>query len=90
MNPILRSELRKLRFTRSLSALPLAGIAISVVAATVLITSFKAPDIASRLSDHGPLRFGPTNVGLLLLLFGVRLFTDETNHRTLASARHRH
>ena len=85
MNPILRSELRKLRFTRSLSALPLAGIAISVVAATVLITSFKAPDIASRLSDHGPLRFGPTNVGLLLLLFGVRLFTDETNHRTLAS-----
>ena len=85
MTPVLRSELRKLRFTRSLAAIPVVGVAVSVAAATVLVTSFEEADIAARLSEHGPLRFGPTNVGLLLLLFGVRLFTDETHHETLAS-----
>jgi ABC-2 type transport system permease protein len=85
MNPVLRSELRKLRFTRSLAAIPLIGTALSVAAATVLIAGMQESEIASRLSEHGPLRFGPTNLGLLLLLFGVRLFTDETHHKTLAS-----
>lgn len=85
MNRVLRAELRKLRSARSLLAIPVTAVAISAVAATVLVTSFKPADIASRLSAHGPLRFGPTNVGLFLLLFGVRLFTDETHHRTLGS-----
>jgi hypothetical protein len=85
MNDILRAELRKLRYTRSLWAIPAAGVLISVLAATVLVTSFKATEIASRLSDHGPLRFGATNLGLLLLLFGVRAFADETHHQTLPS-----
>jgi ABC-2 type transport system permease protein len=85
MTTYLRSELRKLRHTRSLFALPLVGALVSVVAATVLITSFDEPEIAASLSEHGPLRFGATNLGLLLAVFGARVFADETHHGTLAS-----
>ncbi len=85
MMRLLRAELRKLRFTRSLLAVPVTAVAVSAVSSVVLIASFKPSEIASRLSSHGPLRFGATNVGLFLLLFGVRLFTDETQHRTLAA-----
>ena len=85
MTPILRAELRKLRLTRSLWLLLLAGVAISVVAGTVLVTSFPESELGRRLSEHGPLRFGPSNIGLLLVIFGIRLWGDETHHGTLAS-----
>lgn len=84
MSPLLRAEFRKLRWTRSLWALPLAGVVISVVAGTVLVVAFKRPDIASHLSEHGPLRFGISNVGLVITLLGIRLIGDEFQHRTLA------
>lgn len=83
MRTILRSELRKLRFTRSLLAIVIGGVAISVLAAFVLMTWIDAREIATTLSEHGPLRFGATNVGLILLVFGIRLFGDETHHRTI-------
>lgn len=85
MTGAVRAELRKLRTSRSLVAIPVVAVAVSVAAATVLVTALDESEIAARLSDHGPLRFGPTNVGLLLLLFGVRVFADEPHHRTLAS-----
>lgn len=85
MKALLRSELRKVRWTRSLWMLPLVGVALNVIAATVLITAFKAEEFASHLSEHGPLRFGATNVGLFVVLFGIRVFGDEVQHQTLTA-----
>jgi ABC-2 type transport system permease protein len=85
MTNTLAAEIKKLRYTRSLWLLAAFGVVISAAAATVMMTSFKAVDIADRLSDHGPLRFGPTNLGLILIIFGVRIVADETHHHTLAS-----
>ena len=83
MKAILRSELRKLRYTRSLVAIVIGGVLVSAAAATVLMTWIDADEIANQLSQHGPLRFGASNVGLILLVFGVRVFGDETHHRTI-------
>jgi ABC-type transport system involved in multi-copper enzyme maturation permease subunit len=85
MTNALRSELRKLRHTRSLLAILLVGLVIAAFGAGLLLAIGTPDEIAGRLSDHGPLRFGPTNFGLLLLLFGVRLHADETQHRTITS-----
>ncbi|MEY2424971.1 MAG: type transport system permease protein [Actinomycetota bacterium] len=84
MNAAIRAELRKARFTRSLWALPAAGVGVAIVGSVLLVTVGKETDIPERLSEFGPLRFGPTNFGLLLLVLGVRLFADETQHRTLS------
>jgi hypothetical protein len=81
----LRAELRKLRFTRSLWAIPAVGALVSITGSGVVIALLDERELAARLSEHGPLRFGPTNVGLVLLLFGIRLFADETHHHTLGS-----
>jgi ABC-type transport system involved in multi-copper enzyme maturation permease subunit len=80
----MRAELRKLRHTRSLLAVPLAGVVLAVAGTVLLLVVGKPGDIAGTLSAHGPLRFGPTNFGLILVVFGVRVFADETQHRTLA------
>lgn len=85
MSALLRAELRKLRFTRSLWAVPVAGVVFSVVVSGLVIALFKEEDLAARLSEHGPLRFGPANVGLILLVFGIRMFGDEARHHTLPS-----
>jgi ABC-2 type transport system permease protein len=85
MTHILAAEIKKLRYTRSLWLLAVAGVVISVAAATVMMTSFKPVDIATRLSEHGPLRFAPSNLGLILIIFGARIVADETHHHTLAS-----
>lgn len=83
MKAILRSELRKLRYTRSLLAVVTGGVLVSVAAATVLMTWIDPDEIATRLSEHGPLRFGASNLGLILLVFGIRLFGDEVHHKTI-------
>ncbi|MEY2399195.1 MAG: type transport system permease protein [Actinomycetota bacterium] len=85
MTAALRSELRKARFTRSLWALPAAGLAVAIIGSLLLVTAGKASEMPTRLSQFGPLRFGPTNFGLLLLVVGVRVFADETQHHTLSS-----
>jgi ABC-2 type transport system permease protein len=85
MTASLRAELRKLTGTRSLLAVPVAGLVIAVLGTIVLLTAGKASEIPARLSEYGPLRFGPTNFGLLLVVFGVRLFADEGQHHTLAA-----
>ena len=85
MTHALRSELRKLRHTRSLLAILVVGLAVAVAGTALLVSIGKPDEIARRLSEHGPLRFGPTNFGLLLLVFGMRIFTDEVHHRTIAS-----
>jgi ABC-type transport system involved in multi-copper enzyme maturation permease subunit len=84
MSTILRAELRKLRHTRSLLAVPVAGAVLAVAGAVVLLVIGKPADIPGTLSAYGPLRFGPTNFGLLLVVFGVRVVADETQHRTLS------
>lgn len=85
MTPTLRAEVRKARFTRSLWALPAIGLCIAAVGAVLLVTIVEGAEVPSRLSQLGPLRFGPTNFGLLLLVVGIRTFADETQHRTLSS-----
>ena len=85
MKTVLLAELRKLRLTRSLWAVPVAGAALSVVGALLFVGLLDGQDLADRLSEHGPLRFGPTNIGLILLVFGIRVFADEVHHHTLAS-----
>jgi hypothetical protein len=84
MSDLLRAELCKLRFTRSLLAVPLAGVVIAAIGSVVMITAEKSA-VADALSAHGPLRFGPSNFGLLALLLAVRLFGDEVHHNTLGS-----
>jgi hypothetical protein len=84
MNGALRAEVRKLRVTRSLWAVPAVGLLVAVVGNALLVTFGEGTEIARELSHYSPLRFGPTNFGLLLVVFGVRLFADETQHRTLA------
>jgi hypothetical protein len=85
MTTLLRAEFRKLRFTRSLWAIPAVGAFVSMAGSVLFVAFAEEPDIARRLSEHNALRFGPTNVGLILLVFGIRLFADETHHHTLAS-----
>jgi ABC-type transport system involved in multi-copper enzyme maturation permease subunit len=85
MTASLRAELRKLTRTRSLVAVPVAGLVIAALGTIVFIAAGKATEIPARLSEYGPLRFGPSNFGLLLAIFGVRLFADESQHHTLAA-----
>src|SRR4051794_10080935 len=85
MNATLRAELRKLARTRSLLAVPIAGLVIAAVGAVVVVSAGKAAEMPTRLAEYAPLRFGPSNFGLLLAVFGVRLFADEVQHRTLAA-----
>ena len=84
MRAALHAELRKLRSTRSLLAVLVVGVAIAVIGDVLLLVVGKATDLGPALSQYGPLRFGPSNFGLLLVIFGVRVFADETHHRTLA------
>ena len=85
MNATLRAELRKLTRTRSLLAVPVAGLVVAALGTVVVLSAGKAAEMPERLSEFGPLRFGPTNFGLLLVVFGVRLFADESQHHTLTS-----
>jgi ABC-type transport system involved in multi-copper enzyme maturation permease subunit len=85
MSAAVLAELRKFRATRSVWALPVAGLAVAVSGAVLFLAVAPSGDIAGRLSEQGPLRFGPSNFGLLLVIFGVRLFGDETHHGTMAS-----
>jgi ABC-type transport system involved in multi-copper enzyme maturation permease subunit len=84
MTRALRAEWLKLRRTRSLVAVLGVGLVVAVVGTVVLLSVGKEDEIGDTLSGYGPLRFGPTNFGLLLVVLGVRLFADETHHRTLA------
>ena len=83
MSTTWRAEVRKLRYTRSLWAVPVIGALVSVLGAGLLISFFKAADLADRLSEHGPLRFGPTNTGLILAVRAIRIVGDEDHHQTL-------
>ena len=85
MNATLRAELRKLTRTRSLLAVPVTGLVVAAIGAVVIVSAGKAVDLPTRLSEYAPLRFGPSNFGLLLAVFGVRLFADEVQHHTLAA-----
>jgi ABC-2 type transport system permease protein len=85
MNAFLRAEARKARFTRSLWAMPAAGVLVAIIGSVLVVTVGEEADFATRLSQLGPLRFGPTNFGLLLLVLGIRVFADETQHRTLSA-----
>lgn len=86
MSASLGAELRKLRHTRSLLAVPVVAVVVTAAATGVLMTWIEASEISDRLSMHGPLRFGPTNIGLVLLVFGIRAFGDEAHHGTLTAA----
>jgi ABC-2 type transport system permease protein len=85
MSAVLRAEWRRLRCTRSLVAVLALGLLVAVVGTVLLISVGESEEIGDSLSGYGPLRFGPTNFGLLLMVLGVRLFADETHHRTLAA-----
>jgi ABC-2 type transport system permease protein len=83
MSTTWRTEVRKLRHTRSLWTVPVIGAAISLVGSGLFISFLKVTDLADRLSEHGPLRFGPTNTGLLLAVLAIRIVGDEAHHGTL-------
>lgn len=85
MTPLLRAEWRRFRCTRSLVAVVAFGLVVAVVGTVVLLRVGEAEEVGTTLSGYGPLRFGPTNFGLLLMVLGVRVFADETHHRTLAA-----
>jgi ABC-2 type transport system permease protein len=78
-----RAEVRKLRHTRSLWAVPVIGGVVSVVGAALFTSLLRASELGDRLSEHGPLRFGPTNTGLLLTVLAIRIVGDEDHHGTL-------
>ena len=84
MTAAVRAEARKLRSTRSLLAVLVIGLLLAVVGNALLLAVGKPADIGRSLPHYGPLRLGPSNFGLLLVVFGVRVFADETQHRTLA------
>lgn len=83
MSTTWRAEVRKLRYTRSLWAVPVIGALVSVGGAGLFISFLEAADLADRLSEHGPLRFGPTNTGLILAILAIRIVGDEDHHGTL-------
>lgn len=85
MTATLRAELRKLARTRSLLAVPMFGLVVAGLGTVALMAAGEAGELPDRLSEYGPLRFGPTNFGLLLVVFGVRIFADESQHHTLAA-----
>jgi hypothetical protein len=83
MSTTWRAEVRKLRHTRSLWAVPVVGAVVSVIGAGLFTSFLEVADLADRLSEHGPLRFGPTNTGLLLAVLAIRIVGDEDHHQTL-------
>lgn len=85
MSATTRTEVRKLRHTRSLWALPAVGFTISAAATLVLMGWMPADELPARLHEHGSLRFGATNLGLAVLLFAIRVLGDELHHGTLAA-----
>jgi ABC-2 type transport system permease protein len=85
MMSALRAEWRRFLCTRSLLAVPAIGLLIAVLGAVLLLSAGKPEEVGSSLSGYGPLRFGPTSFGLLLMVLGVRMFSDETHHRTLSA-----
>jgi ABC-2 type transport system permease protein len=85
MRHVLSAEWRRFRYTRSLVAVLAVGLLVAVVGTVLLLVVGKPEEIGGSLSAYGPLRFGPTNFGLLLTILGVRVFADETHHHTLAA-----
>jgi ABC-2 type transport system permease protein len=78
-----RAEVRKLRHTRSLWVVPVIGALLSTVGAGLFIAFLPLDELGERLSEHGPLRFGPTNTGLVLAILAIRIVGDEDHHGTL-------
>jgi ABC-2 type transport system permease protein len=56
---------------------------LSVVGAGLFISFLEVADLADRLSEHDPLRFGPTNTGLIVAMLAIRIVGDEDHHGTL-------
>jgi hypothetical protein len=83
MSTTWRAEVRKLRHTRSLWAVPVVGAVVSVIGAGLFTSFLEVADLADRLSEHGPLRFGPSNTGLILAILAIRIVGDEDHHGTL-------
>jgi ABC-2 type transport system permease protein len=85
MKAAIRAEIKKVFTTRSIYGLLLAGLVLEIVATIVGVSTVKAAEIPARFEEMPFLTFGPSNVGLLMVLLGIRAFGDEFAHRTITS-----
>jgi ABC-2 type transport system permease protein len=84
MKPLVKSEFLKLSTDRSAYGVLAALLAIMVVGVFAIVTAATTAELAETPLHRLPfLQFGPTGLGLLILLLGIRSFADEFRHGTI-------
>jgi ABC-2 type transport system permease protein len=84
MNALVKSEFVKLSTDRSSYGVLAALLAIMVVGVVAIVTATTTAEMAETPLHRLPfLQFGPTGLGLVILLLGIRSFTDDFRHGTI-------
>jgi ABC-2 type transport system permease protein len=81
---LVKSEFLKLSTDRSSYGVFAALLAIMVLGVFAIVTDATTVELADTPLHRLPfLQFGPTGLGLLILLLGIRSFADEFRHGTI-------
>lgn len=84
MKALVKSEFLKLSTDRSSYGLLALLLAIMVVGVVTIVTAATTAELEETLLHRLPfLQFGPTGLGLLILLLGIRSLADEFRHGTI-------
>lgn len=81
---MLQAELRKLRTTRAYLGLLAGAVAVVALSAFSTTTSADVASLRQPLHEQQVFLLASINVGLFGLILGIRSFTDEFRHDTLA------
>jgi ABC-2 type transport system permease protein len=84
MKALVGSEFLKVSTDRSSYGVLAALLAIMVMGVFAIVTDATTAELAETPLHRLPfLQFGPTGLGLLILLLGIRSFADEFGHGTI-------
>jgi ABC-2 type transport system permease protein len=84
MTALVRSEFLKLSTDRNSYGVLAALLAIMVLGVVAIVTDATTEELeATQLHRLPFLQFGPTGLGLLIVLLGIRSFADEFRHGTI-------
>jgi ABC-2 type transport system permease protein len=81
---LLRAELRKLTTTRAGLGLLIGAVAVTGLSAFSTTASAEPASLAEPLHSQQLFLLASMNIGLFALILGVRSFTDEFRHGTIA------
>ncbi len=81
---MLRAELRKLTTTRAALGLLTGAVAVTGLSAITTTASSDPASLAEPLHTQQVFVLASVNIGLFALILGIRSFTDEFRHGTIA------